>query len=123
MILSCSTFFCRIAISPNGHVIAISYNKNISLFSGLPKEGGKRLGEISNVHTDVITGLLFDSEGKWLISAGDKHLRVFWNIPGYQLSLQDLKEGKRNAKTEGMKQRIQEQIESAEATLKGIEVM
>ena len=107
-------------MSPNSSVIAISHNKDIILYSAMPDDGGKKLTEISNVHTDVITGILFDSEGKWLITSGDKHVRVFWNVPGYQLSLQDLKENKRKAKTEGMKQRIQEQIESIEETLKGI---
>ena len=86
----------------------------------MPEDGGKKLGQISDVHTDVITGLLFDSEGKWLISSGDKHVRVFLNVPGYQISLQDLKENKTKAKTEGMKQRIQEQIETIEEVLKQV---
>ena len=89
----------------------------------MPENGGKKLGQISDVHTDVINGLLFDSEGKWLISSGDKHLRVFLNVPGYQISLQDLKDNKTKAKTEGMKQRIQEQIEAIEGILKEIEAM
>lgn len=110
----------RIAMSPNSTVIAISSNKDIILYSAIPSDGGKKITEISNVHTDVITGILFDSEGKWLITSGDKHVRVFWNVPGYQMSLQDLTENKLKAKTEGMKQRIQEQIESIEEILKAI---
>jgi len=66
----------------------------------------------------VITGLLFDAEGKWLISSGHKHVRVFLNVPGYLLSLQELKVNKLQAKTEGMKQRVQEQIQSIEDILK-----
>ena len=100
--------------------MAISNNKDIIFYSGVPEDGGKRLDIISNVHTDVITGLVFDSEGKWLITSGDKHVHVFLNVPGYKISLEDLIENKRRAKTEGMKQRIQEQIESIEAILKGI---
>ena len=107
-------------MSPNSNVIAVSNNKDIMLFSAIPGDSGKKLMEISNVHNDVITGILFDSEGKWLITSGDKHVRVFLNVPGYELSLHDLKENKRKAKTEGMKQRIQEQIESIEEILKGI---
>ena len=107
-------------MSPNGKIIAISRNKDIILYSAIPDDGGKKLGEISNVHADVITGILFDSESKWLITSGDKHVRVFLNVPGYQLSLQDLKEGQRKSKTEGMKQRIQEQIESIEGILNGL---
>ena len=115
-----NSLFLRIALSPRSNVIALSHNKDIMLFSAIPGDSGKKLMEISNVHTDVITGILFDSEGKWLITSGDKHVRVFLNVPGYELSLHDLKENKRKAKTEGMKQRIQEQIESIEEILKGI---
>ena len=68
----------------------------------------------------MISGLVFDSEGKWLITSGDKHVHIFLNVPGYKINLEDLIENKRKAKTEGMKQRIQEQIESIEAILKGI---
>ena len=97
--------------------MAISNNKDIIFYSGVPEDGGKKLHEISGVHNDVITGLVFDAEGKWLISSGDKHVRVFLNVPGYLLSLKELKENKLKAKTEGMKQRIQEQIQSIEEIL------
>ena len=110
----------RVAITPNGNMIAISHDRDIRLYSAKPEDGGKQLAEISNVHADVINGLVFDSEGKWLITSGDKHVHIFLNVPGYKISLEDLIENKRKAKTEGMKQRIQEQIESIEAILKGI---
>ena len=110
----------RVAITPNGNMIAISHDRDIRLYSAKPEDGGKKLAEISNVHADVITGLVFDSEGKWLITSGDKHVHIFLNVPGYKMSLEDLIENKRKAKTEGMKQRIQEQIESIEAILKGM---
>ena len=108
---------CRISISPNGKIVAISNNKDIIFYSGVPEDGGKRLDIISNVHTDVITGLVFDAEGKWLISSGDKHVRVFFNVPGHLMQLEELKENKLKAKTEGMKQRIEEQIQSIKGNL------
>ena len=107
----------RISISPNGKIVAISNNKDIIFYSGVPEDGGKRLDIISNVHTDVITGLVFDAEGKWLISSGDKHVRVFFNVPGHLMQLEELKENKLKAKTEGMKQRIEEQIQSIKGNL------
>ena len=97
--------------------MAISNNKDIIFYSGVPEDGGKRLDIISNVHTDVITGLVFDAEGKWLISSGDKHVRVFFNVPGHLMQLEELKENKLKAKTEGMKQRIEEQIQSIKGNL------
>ena len=103
-------------------MVAISHNYDITLYSAMPDDNGKRLGVISNVHTNVITGLLFDSEGKWIITSGDKHVHVFLNVPGYQTNLRDLNNSKIKAKTEGMKQRIQEQIESIEETLKTVVV-
>jgi len=107
----------RISISPNGKIVAISNNKDITFYSGVPEDNGKKLDTISNVHTNVITGMMFDAEGKWLISSGDKHVRVFLNVPGYHISLQELKENKSKAKTAGMKQRIEEQIQAIEEIL------
>lgn len=107
----------RIALSPDGKVLAISRDKNILLY-GL--EPTKLLKEIENVHTETINALLFDAESRWLISTGDKHIRVFHNVIGFQKSLIELKKILDDAVTEGHKERLKQQIEELKTKLKSI---
>jgi len=107
----------KLALSPDGKVLAISKNKNILLY-GL--EPTSFVMEIENVHTLPITGLLFDAESRWLISSGDKHIRVFHNVIGFQKTLVDLKQTLDDAVTQGHKDRLKEQIQGLKAKLKSI---
>jgi len=107
----------RLALSPDGKVLAISRDKNILLY-GL--EPAKLLMEIENVHTQSINGLLFDAESRWLISSGDKHIRVFHNVIGFQKTLVDLKQTLEDAVTQGHKDRLKQQIQELKTKLKSI---
>ncbi len=49
---------------------------------------GESEGEIQEVHTEPITCLLFDNAGKYVLTAGDKHVRVFHNVPGLKTAVQ-----------------------------------
>jgi hypothetical protein len=40
------------------------------------------------VHTEPITCLLFENGGKYVLTAGDKHVRVFHNVPGLKTAVQ-----------------------------------
>lgn len=102
---------------PDGKVLAISREKNILLY-GL--EPAKLLMEIENVHTQSINGLLFDAESRWLISSGDKHIRVFHNVIGFQKTLVDLKQTLEDAVTQGHKDRLKQQIQELKTKLKSI---
>ena len=54
----------KVALSPDGKVLAISRDKNIILY-GL--EPTNLIMEIENVHTMPITGLLFDAESRYVM--------------------------------------------------------
>jgi WD40 repeat protein len=107
----------KVALSPDGRVLAISVGKNINVYSADP---AKLLMVLTNVHTEPISGLLFDAEARWLISAGDKHIRVFHNVIGFQKSLVDFKKKLTDAKTEGHKERLTQQIDELKSKLKDI---
>ena len=57
---------------------------------------------------------------RWLISSGDKHIRVFHNVIGFQKTLVDLKQTLDDAVTQGHKDRLKEQIQGLKAKLKSI---
>ena len=107
----------KIALSPDGRVMAISRDKSILIYSLDP---AKLIKEIDNVHSLPINGLLFDAESKWLISSGDKHIRVFHNVIGFQKALIDFKKTLSEAVTEGHKERLNQQIDELKLKLKQI---
>jgi hypothetical protein len=53
-----------------------------------PTFTGESEGEIHDVHTEPITCLLFENGGKYVLTAGDKHVRVFHNVPGLKTAVQ-----------------------------------
>lgn len=107
----------KIALSPDGRVMAISCDKNVLIYSLDPV---KLIKQIDNVHTLPINGLLFDAESKWLITSGDKHIRVFHNVIGFQKTLVDLKKTLEEAVAEGHKERLNQQIDELKIKLKQI---
>lgn len=109
----------KVALSPDGKVMAISRDKNILLYSLEPKADFVK--EIELVHNSPIIGLIFDAESRWLISAGDKHIRVFHNVIGFKNTLIDLKKTLEEAVTEGHKDRLKQQIQELTKKLKSIE--
>ena len=107
----------KVALSPDGKVLAISKDKSIHLYGLEPTQFIK---EIENVHTEVINNLLFDAESRWLITGGDKHIRVFHNVIGFQRTLIEFKQVLDEAVTQGHKDRLKQQIEELKAKLKSI---
>ena len=57
---------------------------------------------------------------RWLLSSGDKHIRVFHNVIGFQRTLLDLKQTLDDAVTQGHKDRLKQQIQELKAKLKSI---
>lgn len=104
----------RVALSPDGRVVAISDGCNVALYnaaSGLLEE------ELHGVHSGEITDLRFDINGRFLVCSGDKAIRVFHNAPGYRAAIRDMQDMLKKAQNEGMKQRLQQQIKEAQSTL------
>ncbi len=78
-----------IALSPDAEVVAVGHRANVSLFS---TRSGDVIGHLEGVHSSTdISCLLFDKEGRWLLTAGDRHIRVFHNVPGHRVKLCQLR--------------------------------
>ena len=59
----------KVALSPDGKVMAIAQEKSILIYALYPK--AEFVTEIENVHTQIINNILFSSCSKWLISSGN----------------------------------------------------
>jgi len=63
---------------------------------------------------------LFDSLGKYILTAGEKHVRVFHNVTGYRTTIASLQAKIRKPVSSAQKERMEEQIQEAESFLKSI---
>jgi len=108
----------KIALSPDAKTIAASNGADIVMFDTISCE---KVATFTDVHTEPITGLMFDDEGKKLMSCGDKHIRVFHNVPGMRRNVQDMEVELKGAKAEGLKARLRDQIQSLQDALSSIE--
>jgi len=107
-----------ITISPEGKLVALSQDKRVNLYSVLT---GKLVASIEEPHSQPIVKVLFSSDGQYLFTAGDKHIRIFLNVPGIKNNIHELKEMlKRNLSNSAAKERIEGQIALAEQNLKNI---
>ena len=104
-----------IALSPDAQVVVIASGKDIHFFSA---EKGTPMGSVSDLHKEDVTSVVFDKESKWVVTSGDKHVRVFHNVPGFKLKLAELRTLLPKATTGGMKERLEGQISETESVLK-----
>ncbi len=104
-----------IALSPDSKVVAIADGRNVSFFCA---ESGQAKGSITDLHKEDITSICFDKESRWVVTSGDRHIRVFHNVPGFKLKLVELRSKLPKASTAGMRERLEQQIAETEETLK-----
>uniref|UniRef100_A0A087X6K1 Transducin beta like 2 n=2 Tax=Poecilia TaxID=8080 RepID=A0A087X6K1_POEFO len=104
----------RVALSPDGRVVAISDGCNVAMFDTTT---GKLEEELRGVHSQGITDLRFDINSRFLACSGDKAIRVFHNAPGYRVAIRDMQDMLKKAQNEAMKQRLQQQIREAQSAL------
>lgn len=123
----------KIALSADGRVVAISAGSSVYFYSAIPPtappptatsadehaniNGSQQIGRLQNVHSQAITAILFDQTGKYFLTSGDKHIRVFHNAPGYRMIIRDLQAKLKVATGAGQKDRLQQQINEAQKTL------
>lgn len=69
-----------IALSLNAEVVAVWNGSNVEIFSGLDGTRDTIIAE-SGINT-----LKFDPLGKYLITTGDRHVRVYHNVTGYKVA-------------------------------------
>lgn len=55
----------------------------------------------------------FDPSGRYLVTAGDKHLLVFHNVVGYRANITDMEKKLKTATSQPMRDRLEMQITQA----------
>lgn len=104
----------RVALSPDARVVAVSNGCDIALYCAAT---GQLEEELQGVHSEEITDLKFDINSRFLVCSGDRAIRVFHNAPGYRAAIRDMQALLKKAQNEGMKQRLQQQIDEAQSAL------
>ncbi|XP_063225822.1 transducin beta-like protein 2 isoform X4 [Bacillus rossius redtenbacheri] len=109
----------HLALSPNGEVVVVAHGNSLSFFSVLT---GERDSCIDDIYTSgAITCVQFDPLGKYVLAAGEKHVRVFHNVTGYRTAVVSLQERLRQpGVSSAQKERMQQQIADAELFLAGV---
>lgn len=107
----------RVALSPDGRVVAISSGCNVAMYSAA---SGELEEEMLGIHSEEITDLRFDINGRFLVCSGDKAVRVFHNAPGYRAAIRDMQDMLKKAQNEAMKQRLKQQIAEAQSALDAV---
>ncbi|KAB5543183.1 hypothetical protein PHYPO_G00076250 [Pangasianodon hypophthalmus] len=107
----------RIALSPDGRAVAVSSGRDIYMYSA---SSGELEEEFHNVHSEDITDLKFDINNRFLVSSGDRAIRVFHNVTGYRAAIADMQALLKKSTNAGVKQRLQQQITDAQTALDAI---
>jgi len=108
----------KIALSPNSEVLVIASASNLSFYSTLD---GKLDYVIEDAFIGNITRIMFDSLGKYVLTSGDKHIRVFHNVTGYKTAITSARDKLKKPQTSATKERLEKLIVDNEAFLKTIE--
>ncbi|XP_067084781.1 transducin beta-like protein 2 [Osmerus mordax] len=103
-----------VALSPDARVVAVSNGCDVAMYDAAT---GRLEEEFHGVHGVEITDLRFDINSRFLVSSGDRAIRVFHNAPGYRAAIRDMQAMLKKAQNEGMKQRLQQQIQEAQSAL------
>ncbi|XP_075220403.1 transducin beta-like protein 2 isoform X4 [Lycorma delicatula] len=105
----------NLSLSPNGEVVAISSGSTLMFFSAVSGQCDKI---IHDVYTGPITSILFDSAGDYVLTSGEKHVRVFYNVTGRRTAIITAKEKlKASGNSAATKERLQNIINDAEQFL------
>ncbi|XP_007430322.1 transducin beta-like protein 2 [Python bivittatus] len=108
---------CRIALAPDARAVAISSSTTIFVYN---TQRGEEEECFEGVHGEHITDLAFDVNSRFLISCGDRAIRVFHNTTGYRAVVEEMKTLLKKASNESTKQRLQQQITDAQSALDNI---
>ncbi|XP_038058199.1 transducin beta-like protein 2 [Patiria miniata] len=97
-----------LALSPDAHSLAIAAGSKIWVFDSAT---GEEKETFEDVHTQPITKIGFDSSNKFLVSCGDRHIRVFHNVVGYRSNIASMeKKIKSSTTNKSQKERLESQI-------------
>ncbi|XP_075761108.1 transducin beta-like protein 2 isoform X1 [Pelodiscus sinensis] len=108
---------CRIALSPDARVLAISSCTSITVYN---TRMGEKEEHFVNVHGEYITDLVFDINSRYLVSCGDRAIRVFHNTAGYRAIVEEMNGMLKKATNEATRERLHQQIKDAQNALDSI---
>uniref|UniRef100_A0A0A9XUP9 Transducin beta-like protein 2 n=2 Tax=Lygus hesperus TaxID=30085 RepID=A0A0A9XUP9_LYGHE len=107
-----------VALSPDGNVIALARSSSLTLVNALSGEVDK---EIPNIYSGPVTKVLFDAAGDYVLTAGDRHVRVFHNVTGHKTNILVWKKKlSEPGVSSATRDRLTKNIAEAEAFLKSI---
>jgi len=104
----------HVALSPDLNVVAIGTDSSIYVYSA---SSGEFLSEIKGVHNAPIRCIRFDSTSRFILTTGDKYVRVFHNVPGLKVSVAKLNAKLREVSGQALRERIQLQIKEAQSII------
>ncbi|CAF1266559.1 unnamed protein product [Didymodactylos carnosus] len=108
-----------IALSPDALSCVIAIDSNLYFYN---LGGTEKIceQEIVDVHSESICSMIFDSTGKYLATAGDRQIRIFYNVANLKAMIDELSEKSKVTKQLSLKERIDEQIMDAREQLNKI---
>nr|CAB3266855.1 transducin beta-like protein 2 [Phallusia mammillata] len=110
---------CLVALSPDASVAAVACLNNITVFSTAT---GDVECNFKEVHSEIITSLIFDIAGRYILSSGDKHIRVIHNILGYKETIRRLQlKLKKEPASSATRERLERQLHEAQKNLAKIQ--
>ncbi|XP_037231052.1 transducin beta-like protein 2 isoform X2 [Falco biarmicus] len=108
---------CRIALSPDARVVAISSGTDIVVYNTRRGEEEERF---LGVHGQCITDLAFDTNSRYLVSCGDRAIRVFHNTAGHRAVVEEMETMLKKTGNKATQERLEQQISSARKALAAI---
>lgn len=107
-----------IALSPDARTVALATGTTISVYNVASSDCQQTF---EDVHSGDIAALEFSIDSSYLVSCGDKHINVFFNVVGFKGTISELEEKQKAATTQALRERLQQQIEGAKSLLKSVE--
>uniref|UniRef100_A0A8D0GX07 Transducin beta like 2 n=1 Tax=Sphenodon punctatus TaxID=8508 RepID=A0A8D0GX07_SPHPU len=105
---------CRISLSPDARAVAISSSTSIYVYSA---SRGEEEEHFISVHGEQIMDLSFDTNSRFLVSCGDRAIRVFHNTVVYRAVVEEMKGMLKKATNRATRERLQQQITNAQNAL------
>ncbi|XP_030818778.1 transducin beta-like protein 2 [Geospiza fortis] len=108
---------CHIALSPDGHTVAVASGTDIVVYNTRRGEEEERF---LGVHSHSITDLAFDTTGRYVVSCGDRAIRVLQNTAGHRAVREEMEAMLKKTGNKATQERLEQQISSARKALAAI---
>ncbi|NWT10900.1 TBL2 protein, partial [Vireo altiloquus] len=108
---------CCIALSPDSRTVAVAGGTDIVVYNTRRGEEEERF---LGVHNHRIADLAFDTTGRYLVSCGDRAIRVFHNTAGHRAVVEEMEAMLKKTGNKATRERLEQQISSARKALAAI---